>query len=488
MKKKILSTLLAVCILVTFITPTVWAKVDLINPDVNYADCEIFEITPGDGGSLDITVNSTDKYNVVSAFSFMPNMPLSVATATASIIYVTMIPDPGYEVDKIKVSDVEQTYTSNSFEIPPRPDGNKKTTIYVTFKKPVTSITLNHANLNVSIGEPVQLTATVLPFDATYHSNITWSSSDESVATVNQSGLITGVVPGKATITATVDGKSATSEVTVTNKNHRTVTFETNGGSSISSLSAIERGSKITAPTNPTKEGFTFGGWFKDTGLTQAWDFANDTVMNNTTLYAKWIPVSSGGGSSGGSGSTPQSTFVNDTNTTGTMVEIPTGVTNLSKPTLKVAVMDKSFDISKKFISVASEYELQTIFDIDLYNSSVLVTKVEGGKVKLNLPFKERKDSVKYYVLCYNTDNTVTELPCEFKDGMITFETDRLSIHAIATESGKLAQTVEETITTSTNPQTGDSNPLLTIAFALIAIACALFTIIVIRKSKPKNK
>ena len=51
----------------------------------------------------------------------------------------------------------------------------------------------------------------------------------------------------------------------------------------------VSVGSKITAPSPaPTKEGYTFGGWYKDEACTVAWDFANDTVTANVTLYAKW--------------------------------------------------------------------------------------------------------------------------------------------------------------------------------------------------------
>ena len=51
----------------------------------------------------------------------------------------------------------------------------------------------------------------------------------------------------------------------------------------------VSVGSKITAPSPaPTKEGYTFGGWYKDEACTVAWDFANDTVTSNVTLYAKW--------------------------------------------------------------------------------------------------------------------------------------------------------------------------------------------------------
>lgn len=67
-----------------------------------------------------------------------------------------------------------------------------------------------------------------------------------------------------------------------------TVTFEVNGGSEVSPITGVESGATISAPTAPTKSGYTFGGWYKDSGLTTAWDFFTDTVVANITLYAKW--------------------------------------------------------------------------------------------------------------------------------------------------------------------------------------------------------
>ena len=69
-----------------------------------------------------------------------------------------------------------------------------------------------------------------------------------------------------------------------------TVTFDSQGGSAVSSQT-VDEGSKLTAPTAPTKSGYTFGGWYKDSACNNAWNFATDTVTANTTLYAKWNEV-----------------------------------------------------------------------------------------------------------------------------------------------------------------------------------------------------
>lgn len=49
-------------------------------------------------------------------------------------------------------------------------------------------------------------------------------------------------------------------------------------------------GSKLNAPEEPTETGYTFGGWYKESACTNAWNFASDEVNSNTTLYAKWTP------------------------------------------------------------------------------------------------------------------------------------------------------------------------------------------------------
>ncbi|MBU2480735.1 MAG: InlB B-repeat-containing protein, partial [Proteobacteria bacterium] len=56
-------------------------------------------------------------------------------------------------------------------------------------------------------------------------------------------------------------------------------------------LTNVMQGSAVTEPTAPTKDGFDFMGWYKEVGLTTAWNFATDTVTSNTTLYAKWTPI-----------------------------------------------------------------------------------------------------------------------------------------------------------------------------------------------------
>ena len=99
-------------------------------------------------------------------------------------------------------------------------DGDFKDICTVTVTEPptvsVTSVTLDKTSLTLDVGGSSTLTATVKPDDAT-NKAVTWSSSNENVATVNN-GVVTAVGAGTATITAAASdgsGKTATCEVTV---------------------------------------------------------------------------------------------------------------------------------------------------------------------------------------------------------------------------------------------------------------------------------
>ncbi len=81
---------------------------------------------------------------------------------------------------------------------------------------PVTGITITPAELSMLVGSTQQLVAAVIPENAT-DKNVTWSSDNETVATVDANGVVTAAAPGSATITVTTadGGKTATCAVTV---------------------------------------------------------------------------------------------------------------------------------------------------------------------------------------------------------------------------------------------------------------------------------
>jgi hypothetical protein len=83
---------------------------------------------------------------------------------------------------------------------------------------PVASVSVSPASASVTTGQTVQLTATPRDANGTALAGrvVTWSSGNTAAATVNGSGLVTGVAAGSATITATSEGKGGTAPITVT--------------------------------------------------------------------------------------------------------------------------------------------------------------------------------------------------------------------------------------------------------------------------------
>lgn len=82
---------------------------------------------------------------------------------------------------------------------------------------------------------------------------------------------------------------------------HR-VKFDTQGGSSIDDQTPAS-GSTVAKPADPTREGYTFAGWFSDAACTKAYDFAT-AVTADMTLYAKWVkyPADNNGGNGNSNG------------------------------------------------------------------------------------------------------------------------------------------------------------------------------------------
>jgi uncharacterized repeat protein (TIGR02543 family) len=91
------------------------------------------------------------------------------------------------------------------------------TTLYAKWINPVTSISLNHVTTTLVPNDELIITPEILPANAS-NKALTWTSSDTSVATVNNNGVVTAVGPGTATITARAQdggGTMATTQVTV---------------------------------------------------------------------------------------------------------------------------------------------------------------------------------------------------------------------------------------------------------------------------------
>ena len=127
--------------------------------------------------------------------------------------------------------------------------GSDSKAFILTVTQPVTSVTLDKNTLELYTGGSENLTATVAPDNAT-NKTVTWSSSDNTVATVDTNGKVTAVKEGTAAITATAaddSNISATCTVTVTDKTYTISADPT----------ALNFGSAYTGYTQPAAQTVT---------------------------------------------------------------------------------------------------------------------------------------------------------------------------------------------------------------------------------------
>jgi uncharacterized repeat protein (TIGR02543 family) len=111
-----------------------------------------------------------------------------------------------------------------------------------------------------------------------------------------------------ATGTASVHIEAGTNQALVTMERfvwEYTVTFNSNGGTPVSSIVNVEHGNPITVPTAPTRGVtgyYSFDDWYKDAALQNKWNFSSDTVTADITLFAKWTPLMNIGDTGPGGG------------------------------------------------------------------------------------------------------------------------------------------------------------------------------------------
>lgn len=94
------------------------------------------------------------------------------------------------------------------------------------------------------------------------------------------------LVPLKNTQSAS---QSTANHLTLVRTTECTVRFQTRGGSPLPDT-VVQYGELLPRPDNPVREGYHLTGWYQDIDLTAPWDFEQDKVEQNMTLYAQWAP------------------------------------------------------------------------------------------------------------------------------------------------------------------------------------------------------
>ncbi len=155
----------------------------------------------------------------------------------------------------------------------------------------VTGVSLNKNSLTLTVGESDTITATVTPSDAS-NKGVNWASSNPNVASVNESGTITAVSAGTATITVTTQSEKYTASCTVIVKARQyTVSYNANGGSGTMPSDTATDSEALVLPecgfTPP--EGKVFDAWaIGSVNGEQVKAGESRTFNRDTTIYAIW--------------------------------------------------------------------------------------------------------------------------------------------------------------------------------------------------------
>lgn len=274
-----------------------------------------------------------------------------------------------------------------------------------------TGIKLSDENINIAKGNAVTLTATLEPEGAI--DKITWSSSNNTVATVDTNGKVTAVAPGKATITAQAENHTATCEVTV-----------------------YEVKSDVEAPVIDTSEPVdevTVG--IKDKESQQNISNTMTSIVDDIINKKEVTSVS-------GETVANIKNAIDKGQVISTEVQVtPVKETEVSAQDKKVLEdhIDENANIAQYLdINILVKAEDQVIGEVNELNEEITFT--------VAIPEDLMKEGRTFYVIRVHDGKAETLDTVENEDGTLTFKTDKFSTYALAYEDA------QESITTPITP------------------------------------
>ena len=155
--------------------------------------------------------------------------------------------------------------------------------IYARWKKSVASMIINPEEINVDINEEQMINITN---SNEIEEELTFTSNNSSIATVDNYGKVTGISTGETSITITgvISGDTKIINVFV---NQYKIMLNPNGGTVTPTSIRINKGEAIGTIQMPSYSGFVFDGWY--TGLTDGIEVDSSYVpTDNITIYARW--------------------------------------------------------------------------------------------------------------------------------------------------------------------------------------------------------
>lgn len=187
--------------------------------------------------NLDVKLNDGNETTVEATVSPADATDVKVSYASTDEAVATVDKDGKVQILQPGECDIVTTLTQEGKKVV-----EKKTHIKAFYE--VEGITLDKTEGIFTAGNTVTLNATVLPEEIADETIVTWTSSDEKVATVDENGKVTAIAAGEATITANAGEKSATYKLTVQAKKVAQTSNKTYSSSSSNSSAAV-------TPSNP---------------------------------------------------------------------------------------------------------------------------------------------------------------------------------------------------------------------------------------------
>lgn len=158
--------------------------------------------------SLDVKLNDCNETSIEATVSPADATDVEVKYASTDEAVATVDKDGKVQILQPGECDIATTLTQEGKKVV-----EKKTHIKAFYE--VEGITLDKTEGILTVGNTVTLNATVLPEEIADETIVTWTSSDEKVATVDENGKVTAIAAGEATITANAGEKSTTYKLTV---------------------------------------------------------------------------------------------------------------------------------------------------------------------------------------------------------------------------------------------------------------------------------
>lgn len=158
--------------------------------------------------NLDVKLNDGNEATVEATVSPADATDVKVSYASTDEAVATVDKDGKVQILQPGECDIVTTLTQEGKKVV-----EKKTHIKAFYE--VEGITLDKTEGILTAGNTVTLNATVLPEEIADETIVTWTSSDEKVATVDENGKVTAIAAGEATITANAGEKSTTYKLTV---------------------------------------------------------------------------------------------------------------------------------------------------------------------------------------------------------------------------------------------------------------------------------